>query len=167
MLKSTSDFGTEAVAPGFIGIIHSDLESDVRDMPGFVPTEKYGGMTPYETEVGKVEDVRYLATSIPEAWVDTGGAPDPDSTPGSGDEVLSTSGSSADVYPVLYFAQNAYAVVPLAGRKAITPMVLNPNVPRGSDPMGQRGSVAWKSYLTAAILQDLWMARLECSASDI
>lgn len=159
-LKSTPDFGTEAVAPAFIGIAHSDLESDIRDLPGFVPTEKYGSMTPYEAEIGKVEDVRYLTTSIPEPWEDAGGDPATNS-------MLSTSGSSTDVYPVLYFSQNAYGVTPLAGKRAVTPMVLNPNTPRGGDPMGQRGSVAWKSYLTAAILQDLWMARLEVGAADL
>ena len=40
-------------------------------------------------------------------------------------------------------------------------MVLNPNVPRGGDPLGQRGSAGWKASHAAVILNDAWMHRLE------
>jgi N4-gp56 family major capsid protein len=71
------------------------------------------------------------------------------------------------VYPILYFAANAYAVVPMKGKNAITPMVLNPNVARGGDPLGQRGSVGIKFYHACVILQDAWMARAEVGCSDL
>jgi N4-gp56 family major capsid protein len=158
VLKSTPDYGTEAVAPAFIGIAHTDVESDIREMPGFVPVEKYGSMSPYEGEIGKVEDVRYICTSLVEPWADAGGA---------ATGMVSTGGTQADVYPVLYIARDAYGIVPLKGKGAITPMVLNPNVPRGGDPLGQRGSAGWKNYHTAVILNDLWMARLECGVSEL
>lgn len=158
VLNSTPDFGTEAVASSFVGIGHVDLESDIRELPGFVPVEKYGTMTPYEGEVGKVEDVRYILTSLCEPFEDAGG---------TANGMVSTTGTNADVYPILYVAQDAYGIVPLRGKGAITPMILNPNVPRGGDPMGQRGSAAWKAYHTAVILNDLWMARLEVGATDL
>lgn len=141
VIRSTPAYGTEAVAPGYVALIHPDLESDVRSMAGFVPAEKYGSMTPWENELGKCEDVRYVSSTIFEPWINAGGAK------GS---MLSTGGTTADVYPILYLARDAYAIVALKGAFAITPMVSNPK-PSDSDPLAQRGHVAWKTMQGAVI----------------
>jgi N4-gp56 family major capsid protein len=73
----------------------------------------------------------------------------------------STTGTSADVYPVLFVARDSYGVVSLKGKEAVQMMVLNPNMPRGGDQLGQRGSVGWKALHTAVILNQLWMVRAE------
>lgn len=155
VVKSTPAFGTEAVAPGYIGLMHTDLESDVRSLDGFVPSEKYGSMTPFESELGKVEDVRYLTSTIFAPFPDAGGVKG---------AMISTTGVNADVYPVLYVAANAYGIVALKGMYAATPMVVNPK-PSDSDPMGQRGHCAWKSMQTAVILNDAFLIRLEVAAT--
>ena len=155
IVRSTPSYGTENVAPGFVGMIHPDLESDVRKMTGFVPAEKYGSITPWENELGKVDDVRYVSSTIFEPWVDAGGAKG---------TMLSTSGTSADVYPVLFVARDAYAIVALKGMFALTPMVVNPK-PSDSDPLAQRGHVAWKAMQTCVILNDAWLVRAEVSAT--
>jgi N4-gp56 family major capsid protein len=77
--------------------------------------------------------------------------------------MLSTTGTSADVYPVLFLGRDAYGIVALKGMFALTPMVVNPK-PSDSDPLAQRGHVSWKSMQTAVILQDAWMVRLEVAA---
>ncbi len=155
VIKSTANYGTEAVAPSFIGLVHSDCEADIRSMPGFVPVEKYGSMVPYESEIGKVEDVRYVYSTIFDPWEDAGGAK------GAGaSEMLSSGGTNTNVYPVLYLAQDAYGLVPLKGKFAISPLVHNPTV-SDSDPLAQRGHVGWKSMQTAIILNDMWMVRAE------
>jgi N4-gp56 family major capsid protein len=158
VVRSTPSYDTRAVAPSFIGLVHPDLESDIRNMDGFVPVEKYGTMTPYESEIGKVEDVRYVSSTIFESWADAGDA---------GATMIGTTDPAVavDVYPVLYIARDAYGIVPLKGKNAITPMVVNPK-PSDSDPLAQRGHVSWKSMQTAVILNDLWMARLEVAATD-
>jgi N4-gp56 family major capsid protein len=155
VIKSTAAWGTETVAPGFIGLCHPDLEGDIRSMTGFVPAEKYGSMTPFENELGKVEDVRYLTSTIFDSFPSAGGAKG---------AMLSGDGVNADVYPVLYIAANAYGIVALKGMYAVTPMVVNPK-PSDSDPMGQRGHAAWKSMQTAVILNDAWMCRVEVGAT--
>lgn len=160
VVKSTPAYGTQSVAPSYIALCHSDCESDIRNMPGFVPVENYGsGMTPYETEIGKVEDVRYIYSTIFEPWADGGGA-----YAGSGTAMLSTTGTLSDVYPILFLAKNAYGIVPLKGANAITPMVVNPK-PSDSDPLAQRGHVAWKSMQKAVILNDAWMVRVEVAVT--
>ena len=156
VVRSTPAYGTEAVAPAFIGLCHPDLEGDIRNLPGFVPTEKYGQMTPFESEIGKVEDVRYVTSTIFDPWIDSGAAVD--------GTKLSTGGVNNDVYPILYVARDAYGIVPLKGKNAVTPMVVNPK-PSDSDPLAQRGHAGWKAYQTAVILNDLWMVRAEVAAS--
>lgn len=160
VVKSTPSYGTQAVAPSYIALVHSDLEADIRNIPGFVPVENYGGgMTPYESEIGKVEDVRYVYSTIFEPWADGGGAKS-----GSGTEMLSTTGTYADVYPILFLGKNAYGIVPLKGANAIVPMVVNAK-PSDSDPLAQRGHVAWKTMQKSVILNDAWMVRAEVSVT--
>ncbi len=155
IVRSTPSYGTENVAPGFVALIHPDLEADVRGLTGFVPAEKYGTMTPWENELGKCEDVRYVSSTIFEPWADAGGAKG---------AMLSTTGTNADVYPVLYVARDAYGIVALKGMFALTPMVVNPK-PSDSDPLAQRGHVAWKAMQTCTILNDSWMVRAEVAAT--
>jgi len=160
VIKSTANYGTQAVAPAYIALCHSDCEADIRNMPGFVPVENYGaGMTPYESELGKVEDVRYIYSTIFDCWADGGGA-----YAGSGTAMLSTSTVNADIYPILFLGKNAYGIVPLKGANAIVPMVVNPK-PSDSDPMAQRGHVAWKTMTKAVILNDAWMVRAEVAVT--
>lgn len=161
VIKSSPNYGTDAVAPAFVAICHPDLEADIRNLAGFTPTERYGSFAPWEGEIGKVEDVRYVTSTVVVPWADAGGA-----YAGSGTSMVSTSGTSADVYPVLFIGRDAYGLIPLKGKESITPMVVNPQ-PSDSDPLAQRGHVGWKTYTTAAILNDLWMARCEVSVTAL
>ena len=145
IVRSTAAYGTENVAPGFVALFHPDLDSDVRNLPGFVPAEKYGTMTPWENELGKCEDVRYVSSTIFAPFADAGGA-----KAGASGTCLSTSGTNADVYPILYLGQDAYGIVALKGGYAITPTVVNPK-PSDSDPLGQRGHAGWKTMQGAVI----------------
>lgn len=147
--KSTVNYGTEAIAPSYIGITHPDVESDIRDMTGFVPAEKYGTIQPFEGEIGKVEDVRYLTSTVVQVATDSGAA--------TGTTGLTSSGTKVDVYPIIYLGKDAYGLVALKGKNAITPMVHNPTV-SDSDPLAQRGHVGWKTWQTAVILNPFWMA---------
>jgi N4-gp56 family major capsid protein len=161
-ISSSPNFGTENVKPSFIGLVHPDMEPTIRGMAGFKPVEDYGSMTPYESELGAVEDVRYLTSTVFEAWTDGGGA-----YAGSGTAMISTTGTSADVYPVLIIAPDFFGLVPLKGKEAIKPIILNPNTPNGADPLGQRGYVGWKTYFTAVVLNQSWGARIECAAPEL
>jgi N4-gp56 family major capsid protein len=156
VVRSTPAFGTEAVAPSFIGLVHPDCESDVRNLVGFVPVEKYGSMTPYENEIGKCEDVRYLSSTVFEPWANASSA--------ALNGMLSTGGTLPDVYPCLYIARDSYATVALKGMFAVTPMVVNAS-PSDSDPLAQRSTVGWKSMQTCVILNDSWMVRAEICAT--
>lgn len=158
MISSTVKYGTEAVAPAFIAFAHTDLEADIRDLDGFTPTEKYGSMKALPYEIGKVEDVRYILTPVLTSIADAGGA--------KGSHV-STGGTSADVYPVVYVAKDAYGHVALKGAEAVTPTIINPGDLDKSDPLGQKGMVGWKTYHKSFIANQAWMVRLECAATAL
>lgn len=155
IVRSSPSYDTASVSPGFVGLIHPDLEADVRGMAGFVPAEKYGSISPWENELGKVEDVRYVTSTIFSPFADAGG---------STSTMLSTTGTKADVYPVLYVARDAYGIVALKGQYAVTPMVVNPK-PSDSDPLAQRGHCSWKGMQTCVILNDAWLVALEVAAT--
>lgn len=159
VVGSNPDFNTKSVEAAYFGVCHPDLESDIRNMTGFVPVASYGPHTsPFEGEIGSVEQVRYLTSTIIAPWANaaTGGA--------SATTYRSTGGSYPDVYPVLYFGRDAFGIVPLKGKSSMTPMVVNPK-PAASDPLAQRGTCGWKLYTGTVILQDAWMARLEVLAT--
>lgn len=156
VVASNPDFNTKSVEAAYMAVCHPDLETDIRSMAGFTPVASYGPHTsPFEGEIGSVEQVRYLTSTVLAAWADAGGAK------GS---MRSTSGTSADVYPVLYFGRDAFGIVPLKGKSSMTPMVVNPK-PAPGDPLGQRGTVGWKLWTATVILQDAFMARLEVAAT--
>ena len=155
VVKSTPDYRTEPVEGAFIALCHPDLETDIRSMAGYINPKQYGTTTPYENEVGAVERVRYLTSTIFAPWADAGG------TKGL---MRSTTGTNADVYPILFIARDAYGIVPLKGKDSLTPMVVNPK-PASGDPLGQRGTVGWKAWQSAVILQDAYMVRAEVAAT--
>lgn len=158
VVKSTPNFNTESILPAFIGVTHVDLTADIRSMQGFTGVQDYGAISKFETEVGSCEDVRYLKSTIFTPYEDAGSG----TTTGK----LTTAAVQCDVYPVMIFGKDAYGIVALKGKFAITPMVLNPNTPRDGDPLGQRGSVGWKTMQGTVILNDAWMAVYECACTD-
>jgi N4-gp56 family major capsid protein len=156
IVRSTPAFNQESVLPCFVALCHVDLKSDIRGMTGFIDAKDYGSVSPWESEIGAVEDVRYLHSTIFAPYADGGGAKG---------TLISTSGTSADVYPIMYIAKDSYGLVALKGKYAITPMVINP-VPSKSDPLGQRGTVSWKTMQTAVILNDAWFAIYEAGCTN-
>lgn len=153
IVRSTPDFRTEPIEAAFIGLVHPDLETDIRTMAGFIPTKQYGTVTPWENEIGAVESVRYLQSTIFAPFLEGGGT-----------KGLMRGVTQADVYPVLYLARDCFGIVPLKGKDALTPMVVNPK-PAAGDPLGQRGTVGWKAMTACIILNDCWLARLEVAAT--
>lgn len=157
---STPNYGTVAVRASYIGLVHPDLENDIRALTGFKDAVDYGAsQAADEFEIGTVEDVRYIRSTIFESFADAGG---------NKGTMVSTSGVKADVYPIIYLAAHAAASVPLKGKNAITaPIVRNPGTISDSDKLGQRGHVGWKAYFGCVILNQLFISRLEVGATEL
>ena len=161
IIAPTEKIATQGVEPGYYAMGHTDLDSDIRNITGFVPVVSYGNPGKAKRgERGAVEDTRFILTNMFDPWVESGL---------SGTTYLSNGapvsvGAQCDVYPLIIVARDAYGVVRLQGRKAVNVSVLQPR-PRGGDPLGQVGSVGWKTMFAAVILNEDWIARIECAAT--
>lgn len=162
ILDSSVNYATRAIEASFVAVHHTNVEQDIRNIPGFIPVAQYGQRKPIsEYEIGSVEDVRFICSPDLDPFTDAGGAKS-----GSGTEMVSTTGTSADVYPVLFFGKEAYATVALRGQGSVSPTVLRPK-PNHADPLGQLGYVGWKTWHAAVILNQVWMARLEVAVTAL
>lgn len=160
VLDGSPNYNTTPVEAAFIAVGHTDLEADIRGIAGFTPVAEYGKRsTVSDYEIGSVEDVRYILSPDLAPFADAGGL--------DGDVVVSTTGTSADVYPILFFGREAWGVVPLRGQGAVEPTIISAGTKTKDDPLGQRGYAGWKTYHAALILNQLWMARLEVAASTL
>ena len=157
VIASTPDYNTKSVEAAYFAIAHPDLESDLRAIAGFKVVADYGPHTsPMEGEIGSLEQIRFLTSTIYAPYLDAGAA-------------VSTSGlraatTNVDVYPILIFGRDAFGTVPLKGKSAMTPMVVNPK-PASGDPLAQRGTVGYKFWTGTVILQQAFMAVLEVGAT--
>lgn len=167
ILAPSPNYATKAIEASYIAVGHTDLESDIRNMAGFVPVASYGTRQPIsEYEIGAVEDVRYVLSPDLQSIPDAGGA---------AGAMTSTSGANADVYPIFFFGMEAFGCTPLKtakdgagkGNQPITPTVINPDTRDKSDPLGQRGYVGWKTWFNAVRLNETWMSRVEVAASSL
>lgn len=157
MLKASTSIATEPVAPGYVGLGHSNLEKDLRALPEFVVREKYSNYQPLsEWEIGKYQDIRFILSPDFPIFYGEGGA---DTT-----GVLSRDGVAVDVYPLVIFGQDAYGVTPLRGMDSANVTVKNPT-PTYEDPLAQRGFASWKMWYVATRLNEEWMVRIEAAAS--
>ena len=155
MVASSVKYNTQPIESAFIALTHPDVENDIRDLAGFISSKQYGSAVAMEGEIGSVDDVRYIRSTVFEAYEDAGG------TKGA---MLSTTGTAADVYPILFLARDAYGIVPLRGKDSVEVMVVQPKA-TNTDPLAQRGTIGWKAWNATVILQDAFMVRAEVAAT--
>lgn len=161
ILDGSIKYGTKPIEAAYIAVCHTDLEADIRSLPGFTPVAEYGSRQPIvPQEFGTVENVRFITSPLFTPEINRGGTP-------TGNKVLSTAGSKADVYKIAVFGQDAYATCPLKGKDSAQILVRNPGKAEQGDPLGQKGSVAWKTWWAGKILNDAWLVRLEVAASSL
>ena len=159
-LKASVGISTEPIRESYIAICHPDLRQDIQQLPGFVAVEKYSDQSDaIEGEIGGVEGVRFITTTQAVPFKDAG------DTNGVAN-CVSTSSSNADVHPVLIFAEDAIGCATLGGMDSLRSKVVMPK-PGPGDPLGQRGTVAWDTFYSCIILQDLWMYRLEVACTRL
>ena len=173
VLSGSENYDTFAIEPAFIGVCHSNLNPSIRDLKGsiandhFVPHSKYGSGMKMSSprEIGAYEDVRYITSPDLPPFYGAGAATAVADRP----NWYHTS-NKYDVYPVLFLARDAFGCIALRGSKGrqgrvgsvpVRPAVLQPGVPRGGDPIGQRGSIGWSMWFACVVLNDTWLRRLE------
>ena len=151
VLKAGPNYGTDAVAAGYLVYGHTDLEPDIRDLPNFTPAEKYASGKPMDNELGKCERFRFILTPDLPSFQDAGAAI-------GSTGLYSTSGTSIDVYAFIVLAQDAFSQIAVRGLNALDPTFLPPGEKSKSDPLGQRGYAGTSWWKAVMIENQGWMA---------
>lgn len=155
--------GTYPIEAAFYGFSHTDLHPDIRMMPGFRTTAEYGAKKIVsEYEFGAIENCRILTTPQLTPIADSGAVL-------AGENVKSTGGTNADVYPLLICGKHALGAVDLkgAGKRGYGGAKINVLTGASkSDPTDQRAYVAVRWWDLDLILNDEWVVRLEVACTD-
>ncbi len=152
ILKAGPDYDTSAIEAGFLVFCHTDLEPDIRDVEGFVPTAKYAQRSVInEYELGSIERFRFIVSPELSSYADAGAAI-------SGTDLYSTTGSNADVYPLIVCGSDATFDVALKGSKSFDMSVIPHTQKDKSDILGQRGYVGAIFWSAALVTNNGWMA---------
>lgn len=163
-LAAGPNFGTSAVHPAYLVFIHTDLEADVRNLPGFTPVVEYGSQKPvHEREIGAVEQFRFITSPYFRPFLQAGGSV----TAGTFLSNGGTAGTTADVYPMIVMAQEAWGTVALKGMGSIDVTYLPAKQKTHANPLGQFGFVGATFWKNSVRLNDNWMVRLEVAASGL
>lgn len=159
-IAASTDVATEPVNASYIYYGNTYLEPTFRGMDGFVPVEAYGSFQPLcEWEIGKVAECRIILTNYANKFADAGGS-------ASGAGVVSTTGTSADVFPGIVLAEEAFATATVKGLDGMKLEVHNPKA-TSSDPLGQRGFASWKWWFAVKILNEDRLVRIESAAPSL
>ena len=159
MLRASTGIATQPIRESFIAICHPDLRQDLEANADFVPASKYSNTSELiEGEIGEISGIRFITTTQAVPFKDAGASIT------SSNEV-SSGGSKADVYPIIILAQDFGGCATLGGMDSLRSKIHAPSVGPG-DPLGQRGSIAWDTWYSCIILQDLWMHRIEVACTN-
>jgi N4-gp56 family major capsid protein len=158
MIKGSTGIATQPIRPAYIGLIHPDTEAVLEGITGYTPVTNYSAqMDVMENECGAFQNIRFVVSTNGKVFADGGAAKG---------TMISTTGTSADVYATLIIAADAYGVCPLSGEAMKN--IIKPLGSAGSaDPLDQRATSGWKATTTTKILNDAWMCRLEHANTDI
>lgn len=163
-LAAGPNYNTSPVHPAYLVFIHTDLEADVRNLAKFTPVVEYGTQKPaHEREIGAVEQFRFITSPYFKPFLAAGGTV----TAGAFLSNGGTSGTTADVYPIMVVAQDAWGQVALKGMSAIQPIYLPAKQVTHANPMGMFGYVGANFWKAAVRLNENWQVRLEAAATGL
>lgn len=145
-------YATTAVEACFIVYAHTDLEQDIRDLPGFKNVADYGSRKAInEYEIGSSENYRFILSPELVSIQDSGAAV-------GATGCVSTTGTSIDVYQFIVAAEDAWGQVMLRGLNSLDPTYIPPKQKDKNDPLGQRGYIGTSFWFQCVVLNNGWMA---------
>lgn len=160
ILAPSPNFATTPVEGSYLVFCHTDVEADIRDLPGFKHTAEYGNRKPvHEHELGSVENFRFVVSPELVPYNNAGAA--------QGTTGLIASGANIDVYPVIVVGEDAWGSVALRGMDSFDISWIPPGQKDKTDPLGQRGFVGSKMYFTSVVLNNSWLSIIEVGSQEL
>ena len=159
ILSTVDQENTRPVEAAYLVFVHSDAESDIRDLPGFTPVAEYGvRKTVSNYEIGSCENYRFITSPELAPYLAAGASIGSTGMSGTG---------NVDVYPFIVTGEDAWGQLTLRGDNALDPTWIPPGTKDKSDPLGQRGYVSAKFYMNCMLLNEGWMAVIEAGVSAL
>jgi N4-gp56 family major capsid protein len=147
--------GSKPIRDAYICMVHPNQFPDMKALSGFIPVEQYAySKDIMEGEVGSYNEIRFVENLNlkVKSVAGTGG----------------NSGTFKIVYCSLLMGEKAYAAVSVRGKQGTEMIFKALNSGGAENALNQKGSIGWKMYCGAKILNELFMARLEtCVTSDV
>jgi N4-gp56 family major capsid protein len=165
-LSASPNFGTTAVSSAYLVFLHTDVEADARNLPGFTPVVEYGQVKPvHEREIGAVEQFRFISSPYFRPFLLAGANATAGTVLAAG--IACTGSNASDVYPVMVVAKSAWGQVALKGMDAIDPTYLPAKLKTHANPLGQFGYVGAQFWKNAVRLNENWMIRFEVAVTSL
>lgn len=163
-LKPGPDFGTSSVEATYLVFIHTDVISDVRNLPGFTKKEDYGtAIKPvHAREIGACEEFRFITSPLFAPSLAAGAAV-------GATGMVAANDTNIDVYPCIVTAQDAWGHVSLKGKgyTGISPTIISSQTKNHANPIGQFGYVGADFWYNAVRLNENWMVVLNVAVTDL
>lgn len=161
ILKPSGDYDTSAISAGYIVFCSTDMEPDIRDLPGFTPREKYAsGQAISEYELGSCERYRFITSPELSAYTESGAAI-------AGTTNFSSGSTLADVYPLIVMGEEAAFDVALRGMDSFDLIHIPHTREDKTDPLRQRGYVGAKFWSAVLVANGGWMGVIECARTAL
>ncbi len=145
-VRTLKNANADTIEGDFIGIIHPDIAFDLTEDPEWKYPHQYADTKEiYEGEIGKIAGVRFVETTEAKIF-DKAGA------------------GGQSVYATLILGANAYGVTEIEGGGLKT-IIKQKGSAGTADPLDQRSTAGWKAILTAKILSDEYMVRVETGST--
>lgn len=161
MSRGSINQATMPVEPAYMGLSHTDLRNDIRNIPGFIPMAQAGGVKENIPEAfGYVDEIMFVTSPEFEPFFGAGAAV-------GATGMKSVGGVSIDVYPILIFGKEALGKCNLKGAQGGTSINVNVlDKPDKSDPTNQRRLVSARWWDAPVILNQNWLRRIEVGVTD-
>ena len=159
-----SKIGTSPVESALYAFAHTDLEPDIRNLPGFKTCAEYPTAVGMPYEFGACQNVRFFTTPEFVPFANSGAS----STTLISTGTSGISSGSADVYPIFITAMNALTSIELGGGGVKGFGNAKANILNGadkSDPTNERIYIAFDWYDLCYITAQEWCARIEVGAT--
>lgn len=156
--------GTAPVENALYAFCSSDLEPDLRLLPGFKTCAEYPSGKGLPFEFGAVQNVRFFTSPDYVPYLNGGAA----STTLISTGVSGSTSGNADVYPIVVLAKHALTSIPLAGggKEGFGNAKVNVIEGRDSgDPTGERIYVEADWYDLCVVTSNEWGAVIEVGAT--
>lgn len=148
ILAASPNFATAPIEAAYLVFCSTDLEPAIRDLPGFKNISEYAQRKPvHEMEIGSVESFRFILSPELAADINAGAAV-------GSTGLFSTGAANIDTYPMLVVAEDAWGQVALRGMDSIDVTYIAPGQKDKNDPLGQRGYIGAKTYMTCVVLNN-------------